>query len=728
ARKHTLTVRRLPAVGEEALFLISLIECILVASTRLCTMSWLKEYKHFQLRGRENFSKYVRIELKLLAAEWKVILPCVVMQYVHGIFHNWAYYIQGHKLSVEQRFPLYDLGFELMPELSEKNAHWSEYLVFGAVFAPAIALVVSIPLFRQNPRKPRYMVIILKRVLLHLSIALVSAPMTSHVVKERSPYTSSYIHQAFRIISFMVTALPGPARHCRPVLNQECVANNPGNPTLCVVPNPYFKPPTKSEFFTNMDALNGCGDLMFSSHTIYTLSFILTVSKYWPHKWLVGIMVCVQIAIAFLIVAARKHYSLDVFSALYIVPLLWFTQEAYLKDINNKDVEITPGTIKQFYAIDESEYEELQSAIYGEAVEDNIEKYKHFQLRDKENFLRYVRIELQLLMAEWKVLLPCTIFQYVHGIFHNWAYYIQGHMLSIEQRFPLYDLGFKLMPELKEKDSHWSEYLVFGGVFAPAILLVLSIPVFRQNPRKPRFMVIILKRVLLHLSIALSFRIISFMVTALPGPARHCRPMFDEKCLADNPGNPTLCVVPNPYFKPPTKSEFFTNMDALNGCGDLMFSSHTIYTLSFILTVSKYWPHKWLVGIMVCVQIAIAFLIVAARKHYSLDVFSALYIVPLLWFTQEAYLKDINNKDVEITPEAIREYYGIDVAEEIELQSTMYAEVVENSLESGVRVQTPGGKAVWSVYLVLWRTDELDIGNDEALGGDVGNHYRRMDH
>jgi hypothetical protein len=37
---------------------------------------------------------------------------------VHNIFHNWAYWIQGNKLSVEQRYTLYDLGFELMPELT----------------------------------------------------------------------------------------------------------------------------------------------------------------------------------------------------------------------------------------------------------------------------------------------------------------------------------------------------------------------------------------------------------------------------------------------------------------------------------------------------------------------------------------------------------------------------------------------------------------------------------
>jgi hypothetical protein len=84
--------------------------------------------------------------------------------------------------------------------------------------------------------------------------------------------------------------------------------------------------------------------------------------------------------------------------------------------------------------------------------------------------------------------------------------------------------------------------------------------------------------------------------------------------------------------------------------------------VSLILTVWKFWPNKYGITIMVCVQIAIAFLIVASRKHYTLDVISALYIVPLIWLTQEAYHKDINNKDSEVTVKTIYDFYGVDVS------------------------------------------------------------------
>jgi hypothetical protein len=102
-------------------------------------------------------------------------------------------------------------------------------------------------------------------------------------------------------------------------------------------------------------------------------------------------------------------------------------------------------------------------------------------------------------------------------------------------------------------------------VFAPALLLIVSIAVFRTNPEKPRYIVIVGKRLLLHISICLVFRIISFLVTALPSPAAHCELKFNETCVALNPDDTVPCVIPNPDFDPPSTGEMFTNMDSLNG-------------------------------------------------------------------------------------------------------------------------------------------------------------------
>mmetsp|Transcript_8016 Transcript_8016/g.16695 ORF Transcript_8016/g.16695 Transcript_8016/m.16695 type:complete len:150 (-) Transcript_8016:349-798(-) len=62
---------------------------------------------------------------------------------------------------------------------------------------------------------------------------------------------------------------------------------------------------------------------MFSSHTIFTMTFVCVVFKYFNFKWLKAIMAVLQIAIVPFILAARKHYSVDVFTALYVTPLVF---------------------------------------------------------------------------------------------------------------------------------------------------------------------------------------------------------------------------------------------------------------------------------------------------------------------------------------------------------------------------------------------------------------------
>lgn len=106
--------------------------------------------------------------------------------------------------------------------------------------------------------------------------------------------------------------------------------------------------------------------------------------------------------------------------------------------------------------------------------------------------------------------------------------------------------------------------MVFAGIFAPALALIVSIAVLKQNPQRPRFIVIVGKRLLLHISICLVFRIISFLVTPLPGPADHCELKFNATCVAESPDNLVPCVVDNPDFIPPSIGDFFTNMNSLN--------------------------------------------------------------------------------------------------------------------------------------------------------------------
>lgn len=95
---------------------------------------------------------------------------------------------------------------------------------------------------------------------------------------------------------------------------------------------------------------------------------------------------------------------------------------------------------------------------------------------------------------------------------------------------------------------------------------------------------------------------------------------------------PTFFAFARSGWAPPTELyDILFRVDASNGCGDLMFSSHTIYTMSFVCVVFKYFNFRWLKLIMATAQVAIVPFILAARKHYSVDVFTALYVTPLVF-------------------------------------------------------------------------------------------------
>ena len=84
-----------------------------------------------------------------------------------------------------------------------------------------------------------------------------------------------------------------------------------------------------------------------------------------------------------------------------------------------------------------------------------------------------------------------------------------------------------------------------------------------------------------------------------------------------------------------------------------MFSSHTIYTMTFVCIVFKYFNFRWLKLMMALSQIAIIPFILAARKHYSVDVFTALYVTPLVF---EILWTRFPDRDTSID---LAKYYGI---------------------------------------------------------------------
>jgi len=233
------------------------------------------------------------------------------------------------------------------------------------------------------------------------------------------------------------------------------------------------------------------------------------------------------------------------------------------------------------------------------------------KLMSRQQFMDQLAKEKILFHNEKGKILVGLIFQYVHSVATNVAYYM--HI----PREPLADLGMSLLPELGPEKQIISEYMFFA-LFISTIVFALS-PLFLRHDRsvplaRRRFATLIFARFLCVCALAQSLRIVSFLVTSLPGPNYHCHPN-------------------SPAYDPPKNlGEIFSRQDPFTHCGDLVFSSHTIFVVLCALTWNKYAILKlWQRVAMWCLVPIFGGLVVAAHKHYSLDVVVAMYTVPLLW-------------------------------------------------------------------------------------------------
>ncbi|CAM8967934.1 unnamed protein product [Rhodiola kirilowii] len=208
-----------------------------------------------------------------------------------------------------------------------------------------------------------------------------------------------------------------------------------------------------------------------------------------------------------------------------------------------------------------------------------------------------VTTELNLLAESWKYLLAGLIFQYIHGLAARSIHYFHrpGPLLQ--------DVGFYLLP--------WT--------FHPFI--------FKS---KRIYTVTIWCRVLAFLCASQFLRIITFYSTQLPGPNYHCRE-GSERATLPRPDHiiDAFIIVPR---------------GIIYGCGDLIFSSHMIFTLVFVRTYNKYGARRFIKICSWLVAVAQSLLIIASRKHYTVDVVVAWYTVNLVVFFIDKKLPELPDR------------------------------------------------------------------------------------
>ncbi|CAF2294052.1 unnamed protein product [Brassica rapa] len=171
---------------------------------------------------------------------------------------------------------------------------------------------------------------------------------------------------------------------------------------------------------------------------------------------------------------------------------------------------------------------------------------------------------------------------------------------SIHRAGPtLQDLGFFLLPELGQERSYISE-TVFTSVFVSFFLWTFHPFILKS---KIIYTVLIWCRVVAFLFVIplpyYSLRVITFYSTQLPGPNYHCREILNTKVSS--------CHVPWP------KNHL------------LFFLSLTRIFLFFVHTYQKYGTKRFIKLFGWLTALVQSLLIIASRKHYTVDVVVAWY-------------------------------------------------------------------------------------------------------
>ena len=235
-----------------------------------------------------------------------------------------------------------------------------------------------------------------------------------------------------------------------------------------------------------------------------------------------------------------------------------------------------------------------------------------------------IKHEFRLLLKDTFCILYKVIYvAYIAQVpFRNLAYYRH------EQREILKDIGYEIIPEMKDEYKFISE-TVFHLIHIIGTV-VLLVPWFSSFPHSNKiYSVILAGKWLDCLCIGHTFRFFTYISTTLPGPASYCRPGAIE---------PTI-------NRPTSLYDIFTRKSGGDdpNCGDLIFSGHVFQNiiLSIIISYSikKIFVNKvlyYLIPVTMCCLCVVQLpLIIAARNHYTVDIIVSCYLAPLVWFFVE---------------------------------------------------------------------------------------------
>ncbi|KAH7542333.1 hypothetical protein FEM48_Zijuj02G0062400 [Ziziphus jujuba var. spinosa] len=233
-------------------------------------------------------------------------------------------------------------------------------------------------------------------------------------------------------------------------------------------------------------------------------------------------------------------------------------------------------------------------------------------------------VEISLLAENWKYLLAGIFFQYLHGLAAHGIHYLHRPGPTLQ------DAGFFFLPELGKQRAYMSESL-FSTIFCSFALWNLEVGF---DVSFICYAEIRGACGLFTLSFFRAKKSTQFLcgVGFLPFWLYNC--LFQGSKLARLPPPQSVLEVLLINFP----------RGVIYGCGDLIFSSHMIFTLVFVRTYQIYGSKRCIKQFGWVLAVIQSLLIIASRKHYTVDVVVAWYTVNLVVFFLDKKLPEMPDR------------------------------------------------------------------------------------
>lgn len=282
----------------------------------------------------------------------------------------------------------------------------------------------------------------------------------------------------------------------------------------------------------------------------------------------------------------------------------------------------------------------------------------------KRHIVYQFLVETELLKEcrNWVYILIGIVIIYIHISAYKLAYFLASPLP------PLADIMYMIVPPLPTNSVlfHANTYILIV-MFSMLAIKGLSILVIKHPSVLNRTLIGYVKRFFIVINVTQLMRITTFLVTQVPSPSPNCSA---------------------PFFDPPKrfKDIFKRSIGSVdNSCGDLIFSSHVMFAYLIVLMNIKYLglnshekvegsaehtrslqhvndipgssgaEHKRiivlisrkqyilrivLIGFSCICLIADVIVIIASRKHYTVDLLLSFYITYPVWKIMETKIKD----------------------------------------------------------------------------------------